>query len=524
MKKKWKFWLIATCLLFLMIPSWTFAWSLDPEIECGFKAMDNLRDRSTFHGFLQQGVSFNTQNLIETPDNDKWDTQMIRSTAYGEIQTDMDWSIWTVIYRYDLEKESLTVQNIQKLREANGATDDLTKDIYTQFDFREWYNDIRVADRFLFRTGKQQVVWGNTDFFSGLDIVHGYDNSWRSFLEAPNEQRRKPLIMENITAEVPEFDGSLQAIFRPGWDRDSDIGNTYDIFGGRWAQQPNKGFDFFANDTITYDLDHPEGKQQDPTYGVRWQGLIGGLDYSFCYLRSFNNDPVVNPSEATLGALGAHYYKVAPRGTLGDFIFKQVDITGLTLNYYVAPLDIVARTEMSYSWGVPYNKGTDFAGGTLPGFEGVKTKDVIRMMFNFDRNVNFAKWMFGACRPGFLSLQVFDSWVMDYDEDEDLCFQAGYSKELKEHETIGTAILSWNYYYDRVTPQFAYGYDITNGGSFFIPSLSFTYGDHWRLMFEYDMFFGGLNGKDPGEIEDNHALLDGLENNDQFYVRLQYQF
>jgi hypothetical protein len=221
--------------------------------------------------------------------------------------------------------------------------------------------------------------------------------------------------------------------------------------------------------------------------------------------------------------LGAQHYKEEPRGVLGDFFFKQVDITGLTLNYYVEPLDIVARTELSYSWDVCYNYGSNFAGGTLPGFEGVIEKDVVRMMFNFDRNVKFAEWLFGAYRPGFLSMQVFDNWVMDYDKDEDIVFQAGYGRELKEHETIGTIILSWNYYYDRVTPQIAYGYDFTNGGAFLIPSLSFTYGDHWRLMFEYDRFLG-LDGKNPGEIEDDHSLLDGLENNDQFYVRLQYQF
>jgi hypothetical protein len=523
MKKKWKFWFIITCLLFCMTAPGASAWVLEKPFAEGFQALDCLSERTTHHGFLQQGVSFNTQNLIETPDNDKWDTQMIRSTAYGEIQTDMDWSLWTVVYRYDLEKESLTDQNIQKIRDAGGSKDDLTKDIYTNFDFREWYGDFKFGDRFLFRGGKQQVVWGNTDFFSGLDIVNGYDNSWRSFLEAPNEQRRKPLIMANLTTEVPEYDGSLQLILRPGLDRDKDIGNTYDIFGGRWAQQPNKGVDFFANHLMTYNLDHPEGDQEDPTYGARWDGRIGGLDYGVMYLHSFFGDPVVNPSEATFGALGAQHYKEEPQGILGDFFFKQVDITGLTLNYYVAPLDIVARTELSYSWNVCYNYGTDFAGGTLPGFEGVIEKDVVRMMFNFDRNVKFAEWMFGAYRPGFLSLQVFDNWIMDYDEDEDIVLQAGYGREVEEHETIGTAILSWNYYYDRVTPQLAAGYDFTNQGAFLIPSLSFTYGDHWRLMFEYDRFIN-MNGKKPGEVEEDHGLLHGLDNNDQFYVRLQYQF
>lgn len=521
MKKRRKFFLTTTSLL-LFIMGFSVSAIASP-FDWTLSAMDNIEKRTSFHGFLQQGVSFNTQNLRETPQDDAWSTQMIRSTVYGEVTTDLDWSRWTVIARYDLEYESEAVKNIQALRVAGGSKDDLTKDWYNNFDFREWYGDFRFADRFLLRLGKQQVVWGNTDFFSGLDIIHGYENTWRSFLEAPNEQRRKPLIMANLTTDVPELDGSLQLIFRPGWDRDQDIGNSYDVFGGRWSQQPNKGVNFFANNLVKYNLNHSEGDQEDPTYGFRWDGRAGGLDYSFAYLHSFFGDPFVNPSEATFGALGARHYKEEPKGVLGDFLFKQVDIVGITANYYIALLDIVARTELSYTFDAPYNFGSDFAGGTLPGFAGVKEKDVVRMMFNFDRNVKFVQWLFGAYRPGFLSFQVFDNWVMDYDEDEDLVLQAGFGRKLTEHETVGTMILSWNYYYDRITPQIAAGYDFSNQGAFIIPSISFTKGDHWRLMFEYDMFVN-LDGKKAGEVEKSHGLLHGFERNDQFYVRLQYQF
>jgi hypothetical protein len=522
MGRKWNICLIAVALLASMsvvVSSSANAGALQAVKD----GIYGLQERSSFHGFLQQGASFNTDDLIETEADDQWDVSMLRSTLYGDIQTDLEWSKWTVRFRYDLEYETDYLERLQELREAT-ATDDLVKDRYNSFDFREWFGDFTFGDRFFLRLGRQQVVWGKTDFFSGLDVVHGFDNTWRSFLEAENEQRRIPLIMANLIADIPEVDGNLQLLLRPGFDRDQDIGNRYDLFGGRWAQQPNKGFNFFSKEAaLTYNLDHEEGDQEDPTYGVRWSGRAGPVEYTLNYLHTFNTDPIVNPSEAGLGALGAEHYKEEPIGALGDFIYPQVDLAGLTATYYFAPLDIVARTEILYTWDAPYNVGTDFAGGALPGFQGVIEKDTVRAMFAFDKNVDFAEWLLRSERPGFLNIQIFDTWLVDYDDDDDIVFQAGYGNDREEHQTVATAILSWYYDYDQIVPTLAVGYDVQDGGVFVIPSVKFAYGPNWRFLIEYDAFLN-MDGKDIGEIEKEHGLLDGLENNDQLYLRLQYQF
>jgi len=402
-KKRGKLYFAVVAFLGMAAWSWPVA-AIESPLDIIKDVVYNFQDKTEFHGFLQQGVSYNLEDPEETERNDVYDASMIRSTLYGDVRTAFDWYAFTCRFRYDLEYETDYVSRLQDLREAGGARDDLVKDNYNNWDFREWFGDFEFADRFFLRLGKQQIVWGKTDFFSGLDIIHGYDNTWRSFLEGENEHRRKPLIIANLTTQVPELNGSLQTWIRPGWDRSSDIGNEYDLFGGRWSQQPNKGFDFLAPGAMKYNLDHNHGDVDDPTYGIRWSGIAGPVEYTLNYLHSFNPDPVVNPSEATFGALGAKNWHEEPEGTLGDFIYPQIDIAGITANYYVYPLDIIVRTEILYEWNVPYNYGRDFAGGALPGFAGITERDTVRSMLAFDRNVDFPMWMLGSQRPGFLNI------------------------------------------------------------------------------------------------------------------------
>jgi len=138
-----------------------------------------------------------------------------------------------------------------------------------------------------------------------MDVVHGFDYRWRSFLEREGDELRKPLILLNGKVDVPEANGSLQVLVRPGWDRDRDIGNTYDLSGGRWALQPNKGVDFLAPGLLRYNYHHSSGDVDDVTGGLRWSGTGGPVNYSVAYLKTFSNDPVVNSSFVPYGTAPA---------------------------------------------------------------------------------------------------------------------------------------------------------------------------------------------------------------------------
>jgi hypothetical protein len=466
-------------------------------------------DKYSLHGFLRQRASWNMEDPPEIEGDNKYDVSMLRSTVYLELNLfPADWVSLTFVGRADGE---MMTSYLDDLDEASPA--DL-QSFYNDADLREWYADFQLGDRTSLRLGKQQVVWGRTDFFRGLDIIHGFDFTWRSFLEVENEILRKPLILANAQIQVPEANGTLQLILRPGIDSEEDIGNTYDLRGGRWANQPNKGVDFFDLG-VTFNYDHSSADPDDVNYGIRWSGIAGGVDYSIAYLRTLNNDPVVNSVFDP--------YKGEIRNAFAEFIHPEVDLFGATLAFYIDPLDIVLRTEMAYTMDQPFNVGTEFFGGVLPGFGGIIEKDTLRLMLAFDRQVSFAQKFLKASRPGFFNLQFFDTWLVDFDRADDLVALAGYGAPINEHNVIGTFILGWNYNNDRLNPTIAAGWDLSNSGSFVIPSVEMVWGDHWRLRLEYDLFLED-SSKLPGEIEKDTALLGYFANNDQFYVRLTYQF
>jgi hypothetical protein len=110
--------------------------------------------------------------------------------------------------------------------------------------------------------------------------------------------------------------------------------------------------------------------------------------------------------------------------------------------------------------------------------------------------------------------------MVDYDKYDDIVPAFG-GQAVEEHEAILTVVLAWNYYLDKINPTLAWGTDLSHGGSFVIAMLDFVTGDHWRLHLEADMFYGNNY---PDNNPTNKAPFDAFDENNQFYVRLRYQF
>jgi hypothetical protein len=498
-------------------------------------------------GYVREHMAVNLEDHPEAQAdrmrrmNSKGEISMLRSTLRLEGRADVKWAQFGAVYRLDREHETGYLDDLNDTVAANNSSlgplaprhnwmDDIEGD-----QMREWYAAFDIGDRVRATLGKQQVVWGETDFFRAMDIIHGYDLRWRSFLETENEELRKALILANVEIEIPELNGTLQLIYRPGWDKAKELGNSLDIRGGRWATQPNKGVDFLP--LLPYNDDHNRSQTDDPNYGFRWSSEAWGWGYTLNYWRGLNVDPVANSRFAAP-------YGDAPVGLLGDLIFPKVETYGATASGYVGSIDSVIRLEMAFTPDKPYNVGTNFGlplggGATLwvPGLGGIVEKNTLVSMIGIDKQLKGLSDMLGTNQFPLLSLQVFDTWLTNFKHSDDIVEVLGFGAPRREHTTYLTALFALEYKNSTIKPSLAGVVDAGNGDFVLIPALDLVFGDHWRIHTDMDLFFahhqknvksfgGTLLNEDTfaTSAEDDTHLLGTFANNSQFNLRVTYQF
>ena len=459
---------------------------------------DNADFSFNLSGFARGWVSANLQNqpeLEKVGQKSRGKLSMVR----GSIELDADVKTgpvkWKAIARADREYKTNYLQSLESLRSTNGTASggesSSIVDNYNQGELREWWAEVPIGERVTVKLGKQQLVWGESDFFHAMDLVNGYDLSWRLFFEGENEEWRKPLIMLSTKIRVPEANGMLAAFVRPGVDRCKDIGNTYDIQGGRWFFQPYRGFDLTA--ITNKDCDHPAAREKDLTGGARWSGEMGGINYSVAALRTFSADPVAN-------SVFKPYMKT-PTGAVFDLINPKINVFGLTISGYSEAIDSVLSAEVAYTKDQPYNVGTGslanptIAGNVGLGLGGVMKKDTVTTMLRVDKNLKLEN-LLGTSRPSFSSIQLFDTYITNFKEQDDLTRLFAFGTPLTEHNTILTLFTTLNYKNDTINPGFAVGFDLSHGGGFAIPSVALTLNDKWSAKVEADIFWASHSNKE----------------------------
>jgi len=550
-------------------------------------------------GYVRTWASFNLNDSLETEDDDTLEPSMLRGSVKLDAQGQYGIFLIKVVGRFDHEYEteyarrtesevhstnswleqllyeatSLSNNNgIGSRYDLGGLSTDIM-DVYNNAELREWFVEFDPVNRVTLRLGKQQIVWGETDFFRAMDIVQGFDYRWRGFMEPENEELRKPLIMANMMVQFPEVDGGLQLLFRPGWDKQDQIGNRPGTGGSRWSGTPYRGLDFLS--VLKYNYRYKDGDVRTPTGGARWNGVFGPVEYSFAYLKTYNPDVVINSRTDPKHEI--------PNGIVGDFVHPFIDIYGGTATGYVPFLDSVLSTEIVFTPNKPYSTGRGSRDNTnpnfyvaqidpdaddvpgvitvendtviinnrglnlidLPGFGGIKRKDTLTTMFRFDKILRFLQPVLKTGAPPFFSFQMFDEWILNFDRDKDQIICASpYGATRKEHSTMLTAILSLEYFNQSIKPTLAGGYDLSYDGGFFFPSIEFMFGDHWRLRAEVDLFFSngskdfssteidpdgiigatGINGGIQKDLEYGTTMFGYFKRRDQFLLRLTYQF
>ena len=528
-------------------------------------------------GYVRTWAAFNLEDVPETKKHDRWTCNMLRGSILLDAEGITPGGVLVKgIARFDGEIKTSYLRRLEseiddvneQIMNIYGAAGHPTHiegeghdlmDTYNNNELREAYIEFSPTERVSVRFGKQQVVWGETDFFRAMDLVHGYDYRWRMFMEPENEELRKPLIMLNTQIQVPELDGALQLLFRPGWDEKEAIGDRFSTEAGRWLLQPYRGLDFTA--LLDYEYHFKYGDVRDRTYGARWTGQAGPAEYSIAYLRTYT-------PQYTINSTWYPYKGVEPDGLVGDFVHPLFDMLGVSGNVYAPFMDAVWSTEIVYSFNRPFNVGTKrsvydgllgmtpgeadaaaeglFGTGTtlkdvypdggywvhmksrggedplmlgglpvmmdLPAFGGIKRKDMVTTMIRMDKSLYFLPFL-QTCEAPFFSVQLFDDWIQNFDEDDDIVYASPFGAPRREHTTLLTAVLSLQYKNKSINPFLAAGTDLTNGGGFLFPSCEFTMGNHWRLRLEANFFFSA-HTKDINRLGEsgNGALGDALVN------------
>jgi hypothetical protein len=468
-------------------------------------------------GYFRTEAGFRLNDDPETQANDQFNPNMLRGTV--SIDTDIKTGPlkWKIIGRFDREAKTAYLNRLEKLAALQSpGGNDQTRNFMAQYntnnfwDFlREAYVDFNVGNRLSFRVGKQQLVWGESDFFQAMDVIEGFDLRWRLFFE-DNEEWRKPNTMVVTTIDAPELNGNLQFFVRPGLDRGIDIGKSFNIEGGRWIPQPYRGVDFTA--FSQYNSRAAGANATDVTGGIRWSGSVGSVGYSLAYIRTFNEEPVINPpsSTAVSGLFGVTHstpYLAEPTNqVLGDWIYPRINVIGATANAFVQSIDAVLSTEVAFTKDKPFNYGQLTT--ALPGWSGITHKDVLSMMLRADKNIDLTK-MLGTTRPSLSSLQLFDTWILGYHANDDIVEFASFGARKRQHTAMLTYFILLNYRHDTINPSFVIGTDVSNGGGFAIPAVEFVLGDVWRMKFEADLFWD-THHKSPTATDANGAHLNPL--------------
>lgn len=501
-----------------------------------------------FLGYVREHIAVKLEDSPDInlatgkPFGGKGELSMARTTGKFEGHADFGWAKFVGIYRIDREARTSYLRDLEDSAVASSFTPSppapapippgLGNEFLDQYDkdeVREAYTSFDIG-RVNARLGKQQVAWGETDVIRVTDVVQGYDNRWRSILEFENEELRKPLVMANLTIAVPEFDGSLQLLYRPGWDgKDRAPVNDVELRGGRWAAQTSKGVDSLFR--APFNLEHSSGNTDDANYGVRWSGDYRQIGYSLMYYRGLTLDPIVNtvfnPFGDTPTALGG-----------AEIIFPMTETYGLTFNAYAGAIDSVIRGEFAYSPNTPYNVrgfNTTFPVGPFgppsialltgsAGLGGVIEKATLKSMIGIDKNINLQK-LLKTNRPSLWTSQIFDQWIPHWRESDDLVDLFGFGAPKKEHWTVFTSVLALSYRHDTVNPSFTLVYDLSNKDAIFVPGIDFVLGDHWRLKVDADIMLPHSSRKpsDNG-LESDTNLFGTFANNSQLNVRLSYYF
>ncbi len=322
-------------------------------------------------------------------------------------------------------------------------------------------------EKFEMRLGRQTVNWEKTDSLRVLDAVNPLD--LREFLFDDFEDLRIPLWMANFEYYLtPDY--SLQFLIIPDMTF-TEIAHAGSEFELARAAVP-------AGLTLTVnDEDTPDANVENAEYGLRFQGMANGWDFSLNYLYSWNDQPfkkkTLNPATGSLTVTPAHDRMQIVGGSVVNVFFDTV-----------VRLELAAKIGEFFSVDNP--KVTDM----------VTEKTTLEYALAFERDVWGISWL----------LQGHQKHILDYedmiapDEETATFFTLRVAKNLNQEETLKT--------------EFRAAYRVDDGDYHLNPQIEYALSDAWKTALGADIIGGGEDDSFYGQFDDN----------DRVYAELRYSF
>lgn len=334
-----------------------------------------------------------------------------------------------------------------------------------------------------FRVGRQNLSWGETDIFRLLDRINPLDDTFGGTFEDLDD-RRIPIWMVrgmyNFGNVGPVSALTLEGFFNPGMGEQKVA--PYAPYGTAYAFPT-------PPPSIPTRIHTPEKTFDSSRMGIRLGGVIGDnynfslAQYRTLALTSYASD--IPPAVVT-------FDPSAPGGpAFQDIYYKNVWITGASLNFYEPHLKGVVRSEVAWFWKEPVFIPQINAPLLFGNFESGKIpeKDVLRYMVGFDKNF----WVRSLNDKSMMNvfLQYFAEYYPSFDDRQRIPlnkFPNGEFMNQVRYDQKITLIGYTSYMEGTLTPQLAVAYDPRRAW-LVIPSIEKKY-DPWGFKLAYSGIWG----------------------------------
>ena len=376
---------------------------------------------------------------------------------------------------------------------------------------------------FLFRVGKQIVVWGETDGFRLVDQINPIDQR-RGIGDVRFESTILPIWLVRAEYNPPLKTSWLQSlniqfIFNPNL---SFRGNEAVIPGndkmGIWAPNveiPLGGpypFDFAHLGSLNETIDAPD-KYFDHNgfeYGLRLKSIMFDSIITLSFFYGRDNDRVseslpippqigVSPFDNRLiihPALKSYY----PR-------FKFVGLTftrdlEMIKSSFLGGVSPVLRLETLYGFDSTFAT-------SINTFD---KSDEFRLALGIDWKVKIP--VLNAKAYFMISPQFFYRRIIDYPSGYELSNNASLPPGLYKNNYQTSLFINTTYFHNKLKPSFFWLYDISNNAHMFRPELAYEQSNQWLYALGAILVQGEKIGKG----------FQVLENKDQIYLTATYRF